>query len=87
MFDVVLTGKGVSRCDWKMKRFWRGQVSHPGIRERLDGMALAVADEDGDIGDADATGFRLIEEMRQASALSAVERKAERETAGQSRYV
>ena len=58
--------------------------AHPEIRERLEGMLLAVADEEGDLEDADAVEMRLIEEMRQmgrASLSAWAQRKAERETA------
>ena len=59
--------------------------AHPEIGERLEGTLLAVADEQGELGDADAAEMRLIDEMRQMgrAPLSAwAQRKAERETAG-----
>jgi hypothetical protein len=58
--------------------------AHPEIRERLEGTLLVVADEEGELGDADAVELRLIEEMRRmgrASLSAWAECKAERETA------
>jgi hypothetical protein len=59
--------------------------ANPEIRERLEGTLLAVADEQGELGDADAAEMRLIDEMRQmgrASLSAWAERKAARETEG-----
>jgi hypothetical protein len=56
--------------------------AHPEIRERLEGMLLAVLDEE-EVGNADAAELRLIDEMRQmghASLSAWAQRKAERET-------
>ena len=39
--------------------------ANPEIRERLEGTLPAVADEQGELGDADAAEMRLIDEMRQ----------------------
>jgi hypothetical protein len=58
--------------------------AQPGIRERVEGMLLAVLDEEGELGDADGAELRLIDEMRQmgrASLSAWAQRKAERETA------
>jgi hypothetical protein len=57
--------------------------ANPEIRERLEGTLLAVADEQGELGDADAAEMRLIDEMRQmgrASLSAWAQCKAERET-------
>ena len=57
--------------------------ANPEIRERLEGTLLAVADEQGELGDADAAEMRLIDEMRRmgrASLSAWAERKAARET-------
>jgi len=54
----------------------------PEIRERLEATLLAVADEQGELGDADAVEMRLIDEMRRlghASLSAWAQRKAERE--------
>lgn len=59
--------------------------THPEIRERLEGTLLAVADEEGGLGDADAAEMRLIDEMRRmgrASLSAWAERKAAKETEG-----
>ena len=55
---------------------------NPEIRERLEATLLAVADEQGELGDADAAEMRLIDEMRRmghASLSAWAQRKAERE--------
>ena len=38
--------------------------AHPGVRERFVSIALAIADSDGDLKEADAIEERLVEEMR-----------------------
>ena len=56
--------------------------AHPEIRERLEATLLAVADEQGELGDADAAEMKLIDEMRRlghASLSAWAQRKAERE--------
>ena len=56
---------------------------NPEIRERLEATLRAVADEQGELGDADAAEMRLIDEMRRmghASLSAWAQRKAERET-------
>ena len=56
---------------------------NPEIRERLEATLLAVADEQGELGDADAAEMRLIDEMRRmghASLSAWAQRKVERET-------
>jgi len=37
---------------------------HPELRSRVESMLLAVADEKGELQEADAAELRLIEEMR-----------------------
>jgi len=57
--------------------------ANPEIREQLEGLLLAVADEQGDLGDADAAEMRLIDEMRQlerTSLSTRAQRMVERET-------
>ncbi len=57
--------------------------ANPEVRERLEGMLLAIADEKGELGDADAAEMRLIDEMRRmghASLSAWAQRKAARET-------
>lgn len=57
----------------------------PGLRERLEATLLAVADEQGELGNADAAEMKLIDEMRRmghASLSAWAQRKAARETEG-----
>jgi len=57
--------------------------ANPEIRERVEGTLLTVADEQGELGNADAAEMRLIDEMRQmgrASLSAWAQRKAKRET-------
>lgn len=54
----------------------------PEIRDRLESLLLAVADEKGDLRQADAAELRLIDEMRQmgrASLSAWAERQVARE--------
>jgi uncharacterized protein YqeY len=39
--------------------------ANPGLRDRVESLLLAVEDERGDLREADAAEFRIIEEMRQ----------------------
>jgi len=57
---------------------------NPELRERLEATLRAVADEQGELGDADAAEMKLIDEMRRmghASLSAWAQRKAEREAA------
>ena len=38
--------------------------AHPGLRDRMESLLLAVEDEAGDLREADAAELRVIEEMR-----------------------
>src|SRR5271155_2168929 len=38
--------------------------AHPGLRERFASIAIALADQEGNLKEADAIGERLVEEMR-----------------------
>ena len=61
--------------------------ANPELRERLEATLLAVADEQGELGDADAAEMKLIDEMRRmghASLSAWAQRKATRETEGRS---
>lgn len=56
--------------------------ANPELRERLEATLLAVADEQGELGDADAAEMKLIDEMRRmghASLSAWAQRKAQRE--------
>ncbi len=58
--------------------------ANPEILARLESTLLAVADEQGELGDADTAEMRLIEEMRQmgrASLSAWAQRKVAHETA------
>lgn len=39
--------------------------THPGLRERVNNLLLAVDDETGNLKEADAAEMRIIDEMRQ----------------------
>ncbi len=55
---------------------------NPEIRERLEATLLAVSDEQGELGDADAAQMKLIDEMRRmghASLSAWAQHKAARE--------
>ncbi len=38
--------------------------AHPGLRDRMESLLLAVGDEAGDLREADAAELRLIDEIR-----------------------
>ena len=38
--------------------------AHPGLRDRMESLLLAVGDEAGDLREADAAELRVIEEIR-----------------------
>jgi hypothetical protein len=57
--------------------------ANPEVRERLESMLMAIADEQGELRDADAAEMRLIDEMRRmghASLSAWAQRKAAQET-------
>ena len=59
---------------------------HPDIRARVTSMARAVANADGDLGEADAAEERLVEEMRHLG-LAALQGWAERRVSATKRDV